>query len=358
MKILLIAESQQPFSGWGTYANNTAKGLNDAGHDVTMLDMAAGLPAPLSLMDSKLCQIKAAWCIARAVKKHRPDAIHILVEPYIVSMPLAGKLCSLPPWVMNFHGTYSVTLHVTPKTKQAARKALQQCAGFLVCSDYTKQQVLSILPEANHQSILDRCHPIRLAIDTTPKPQAKGCDVLFVGGVKPRKGVQELVAGFLEYKKGHGGQRTLHLVGAYKEGPYTDAIAEAVEQAGQQDYVCLHGKLDQKDLDALYETSGAFAMLSQHDGYNYEGYGLAFLEANVYGIPCISSNESGGREAVLNEQTGYVVDHRNPKAVATALTNILDEKGITPQACIDWANAHNIEQQIATCIELYTNVQD
>lgn len=356
MKILLIAESQAPFSGWGTYAKNMLQGLQDAGKDVQLLDMNKGLPSPLSLMDSWLCQVRAAWKIASVVRKEKPDVIHVLVEPYALALPLAKKLCSLPPWVMNFHGTYSVTPHVVQRTKNTMRTALKQCTAFLVCSDYTQNQVLNVLPESVHQGVLNRCHPIRLAVGTEPRPQAHGNDILFVGGVKLRKGVQELVHGFLAYKQKYGGGSKLHIVGAYKDGPYTDAMSEATEQAGLSEDVYLHGKIEQQELDTLYETAGAFAMLSQHDGYNYEGYGLAFLEANVYGIPCISSQESGGREAVLDGKTGYVVDHRNPDEVAGALHKILNKKSINPSDCIDWANEHNITQQTATCTRLYEQI--
>jgi len=39
--------------------------------------------------------------------------------------------------------------------------------------------------------------------------------------------------------------------------------------------------------------------------HSIEGYGIVFIEANSYGVPVISGNTGGMKEAVINSVTGY-----------------------------------------------------
>ncbi|MDA0376345.1 MAG: glycosyltransferase family 4 protein [bacterium] len=354
MKILLIAPTTEPVSGWGTYAQNTQNGLKEAENEVFMLTTSEGLPCPLSLMSSPFSIWKAAQLIKKAVSNHHPDVIHILAEPYAIAMPIAAIKT---PWVMNFHGTYSVTPHTNFLTRGLMRKALRSAAGFLVCSNYTLKQVKNVLSKEMYDNVTQKTHPILLAIEPTSSKSSLQKEVLFVGEIKARKGVLELVQGFAHYVKTHSSTAVLHLAGNYKEdGGYIEQIRKHIALTGITNQVKIHGRVDDTALQNLFNDAGAFVMLSKQDEYNFEGYGLVFLEANARGIPTISSKESGGAEAVIDGETGFVVEHGNVQQIAERLHWILDEKQIDSAACKAWANDHNIEQQVQTCEKLYKSV--
>jgi len=354
VKILLIAPTTEPVSGWGTYAKNTQNGLIEAGNEVFMLTTSEGLPGPLSLMSSPFSIWKAAQLIKKVVSNHNPDVIHILAEPYAIAIPIAAVKT---PWVMNFHGTYSVTPHTHWLTRGLMRKALRSAAGFLVCSNYTLKQVQDVLPKEMYDNVIQKTHPIRLAVELPKTEKSNGTDVLFVGEIKARKGVLELVLGFAHYVKTHSSTAVLHLAGNYKEdGGYIEQIRKHIASTGIKDQVKIHGRVDDIALQGLFNNAGAFVMLSKQDEYNFEGYGLVFLEANARGVPTISSKESGGAEAVIDGETGFVVDHGNVQDIADRLHKILDEKSIDPTACQAWAHKHSIAQQVQTCEKLYAEV--
>jgi phosphatidyl-myo-inositol dimannoside synthase len=71
----------------------------------------------------------------------------------------------------------------------------------------------------------------------------------------------------------------------------------------------------------------AFVMTSRHtaDG-DFEGYGIAVVEAALCGKPAIVSANSGLAEAIVDGVTGYAVEPDNPQAVARALIRLLRNK--------------------------------
>jgi phosphatidylinositol alpha-1,6-mannosyltransferase len=65
-------------------------------------------------------------------------------------------------------------------------------------------------------------------------------------------------------------------------------------------------------------------MTSRHTpGGDFEGYGIAVVEAALCGKPAVVSDNSGLAEAVSPGKTGLVVPQDSPGAVAEAVTNLL-----------------------------------
>jgi phosphatidylinositol alpha-1,6-mannosyltransferase len=91
--------------------------------------------------------------------------------------------------------------------------------------------------------------------------------------------------------------------------------------------VRLLGRASDLDLPDLYGSADVFAMCCRNRwaGLEQEGFGIVFLEAAACGVPSIAGESGGAAEAVADEKTGFVVhDSRDPKAVAAALSRLLD----------------------------------
>ncbi len=58
-------------------------------------------------------------------------------------------------------------------------------------------------------------------------------------------------------------------------------------------------------------------------GFAGEGFGIAYLEAGAYGKPVVAGNVGGAPDAVLDGETGLLVDPLDPLAVAGAITRLL-----------------------------------
>ena len=60
-------------------------------------------------------------------------------------------------------------------------------------------------------------------------------------------------------------------------------------------------------------------------GLEQEGFGIVFLEAAATGVPQVAGDSGGSAEAVVDGETGYVVDPTDPAAAADALALLLDD---------------------------------
>jgi phosphatidylinositol alpha-1,6-mannosyltransferase len=58
-------------------------------------------------------------------------------------------------------------------------------------------------------------------------------------------------------------------------------------------------------------------------GLEVEGLGIVYLEASACGLPVIAGNSGGAPDAVLEGETGLVVDGTDKTAVATAVAELL-----------------------------------
>ncbi len=371
MRILLVAGTLIPKSGWGTYAAGVATGLKDAGHEVLVLVNEAndlidvpqktGLPPPLTLLDSVVARLRAKILIARTVGSFQPDVIHVLLEPYALAMPGTSV-----PWVMNLHGTYGVLPLHMPKVRGALLKAYRRTSGCLAASDYTASRVLDAVEKADSketaEALQKKIRVLTLGIDTSSitmnAPHADALKrILFVGEVKPRKGVAELIEGFAAFKKLSGVPCRLDIVGkCAMEDPYVSALLHRIKELGLQQDVTLHGETEDTALDALYSKASAFAMLSISHGDHFEGFGLVFLEASARGIPTVGSFDSGCREAIDEGKSGYAVPAGEADTIAERLRWILEENKIKPENCRRWAEAHSLKRQTEECVELYEAV--
>jgi phosphatidylinositol alpha-1,6-mannosyltransferase len=88
-------------------------------------------------------------------------------------------------------------------------------------------------------------------------------------------------------------------------------------------------------------------MLSNHtkDG-DFEGFGIAILEANAFGIPVIGSRNSGIADAVDDNKTGILVDQTNTNEVAMAVDTILKNYSFFSTNAKAWAKEHDWQKVV------------
>jgi phosphatidyl-myo-inositol dimannoside synthase len=76
------------------------------------------------------------------------------------------------------------------------------------------------------------------------------------------------------------------------------------------------GRVPEEDLAAMHGAADVFAMLCRNrwGGLEQEGFGIVFLEAAASGVPQLAGRSGGAAEAVVDNETGLIVD--NPESVA------------------------------------------
>jgi phosphatidyl-myo-inositol dimannoside synthase len=92
-----------------------------------------------------------------------------------------------------------------------------------------------------------------------------------------------------------------------------------------RDAIRLCGTVTDAERDGWLDRSHVFAMPSRlaAGGQSGEGFGIAYLEAGVHGLPVVAGGVGGALDAVGDGKTGLLVDPTDHVAVADAITGLL-----------------------------------
>jgi len=102
-----------------------------------------------------------------------------------------------------------------------------------------------------------------------------------------------------------------------------DYLERLICEVGLGDAVRLLGFVPDEELPALYNAADVFVLNSRRFDLLVEGFGIAIVEASACGLPVIGGRSGGVPEAVLDGETGLVVDPETPAAVAAAVSQLL-----------------------------------
>jgi phosphatidylinositol alpha-1,6-mannosyltransferase len=113
------------------------------------------------------------------------------------------------------------------------------------------------------------------------------------------------------------------------EGPYRSYLENRVKALGLQEKVTFIGRVQYADLPQYICVGDLFVMPSRSRlaGLEVEGLGIVYLEASACGLPVIAGNSGGAPDAVLQGETGLVVDGTSKTDVAAAVVELLLDTG-------------------------------
>jgi len=115
------------------------------------------------------------------------------------------------------------------------------------------------------------------------------------------------------------------------DGVKRDIIIDSIRKNNLQNVVRFIGEIPHADLNKYFYTSDIFVLLTHPDEGREEGLGLVFLEASAAGLPIVAGRSGGVEEAVLDGQTGLVVEAGSEKQVISSLLKLLKEKDYANQ---------------------------
>ena len=145
--------------------------------------------------------------------------------------------------------------------------------------------------------------------------------IVCVSRLMPRKG-QDVLVRALPAVQAAVPDAALLLVGG---GPSRSRLESLASSTGVATSVSFTGSVDWPSLPGYYGAGDVFAMpcRTRLGGLDVEGLGIVFLEAAACGLPVVAGNSGGAPDAVLDGETGYVVDGHSLSAVAERLVTLL-----------------------------------
>jgi alpha-maltose-1-phosphate synthase len=144
-----------------------------------------------------------------------------------------------------------------------------------------------------------------------PPPPSSPPTILFVGRQFDRKGGPMLLRAFQSVRR-QVPQARLVIVGPHS---IAEELGEGVEFLG---FLNKDDPRDASRLRKAYEDAHVFCLPTR-----FEPFGVAFLEAMRFGIPCVGPDAWAVPEMVVHGQTGVLVPADDEGALAQALSGLL-----------------------------------
>lgn len=183
---------------------------------------------------------------------------------------------------------------------------------------YRRAAAIFTMSEHVRRSLVDvygvdpgRIHVVGAGPNAEPAAGADGGEhvpgtFLFVGRQFVPKGGPELLAAFEEVRRAHP-RAELWMVG----GQQPERAPPGVRLLGRRSVA---------EVARLYARAGAFVLPTLR-----EAFGLSFLEAMAFGLPCVGTDIEAIPEIVVDGQTGLLVPPRDPAALAAAMRALVED---------------------------------
>ena len=123
-----------------------------------------------------------------------------------------------------------------------------------------------------------------------------------VGRLVERKGV----AWFIKCVTPHLDSSYIYIVAG--DGPELDRIQRVVSTLNLENRVLMLGRVSDETRKVLLNASDIFIMPNKTVADDIEGFGIAVIEAGSCGLPVVASNLQGIKDAVIDKETGYLID--------------------------------------------------
>jgi phosphatidylinositol alpha-1,6-mannosyltransferase len=342
MKILIYTYEYPPFPGGaGVYSRDLAEGLERLGHDVhvaSLYEESSNEVGRAKIHRMEPYQQDPPWSFYFLLKlwlRYRFDVL--VVSEYLAQRNLARMVRPWFPYVVVVHGTELLEYFggnpvSRGATSEQMRDLYRNAAACITGSHATAKLARSLLGNDGSRFI-----PIHYGINLErfPIPDMEQVRtlrarygehseiVLCVGRLALDKGHEVLLQAF---HRVHQARPDTHLV-IVGEGPLRKKLLEQCESLGLVECVHFPGKVPPEELSAWYAACDVFALPSKSES-RWEGFGLVFLEANLFEKPVVGGNEGGVPEAIADGETGLVVNPRDPDAVARAILRLLQDKSV------------------------------
>ncbi|HYZ74536.1 MAG TPA: glycosyltransferase family 4 protein [Chthoniobacterales bacterium] len=293
------------------------------------------------LFASRWYHVAYAAEIGRRVRELGCDVVHIMNYSQFV------------PVIRKMHPRCRISLHMqcewlTQLDSRLVQKRLD-CTDIIIgCSEYITRKTAERFPR-----YADRCVTVPNAADEVPlnsglSPDSKA--VLCVNRLSPEKGIHILIRAFHQVLERFPDAR-LHLVGPTGSVPFEyvvglsddplvislrafyqnggsgskDFYLEALEkEAGQElgKRIIFEGNIAHDQIGSYYKRAAVLVSSSVWS----EPFGISLVEAMMHGVPVVASRVGGMAYTVDHGRTGLLVDPADPKALARAICEVLEDR--------------------------------
>ena len=270
---------------------------------------------------------RAFFRVHRAVRRNRPAAIHCgksLPEGLIAYA--IHRLMGVPYWCYA-HGEELTLARMSSELRWLNDKVLSNAARIVANSQHSKDMLVN-----DWRVPGERITVVHPGVDTTrfcPSPRDAALRarlgwhnrqvVLTVGALQKRKG-QDMFIRALPAIRRRCPTVLYTMIGEGWEREYLDGLVREYDVA---DAVQFRGAPDDAELLQCYQQCDLFALPNRRVEWDFEGFGIALLEAQACGKPVVAGLSGGTAETMKVPETGALVACETPQPLADTVCALL-----------------------------------
>ncbi len=264
--------------------------------------------------------------VKSVIKKINPDIVHAHM-----SAPLYGYPASKSgyPTIITVHGVVTEESKTWRGTIGAIKRMLytsmerhvfKDAKTLVAITPYVEQKIRQL----SNKKIFVIPNGVQDLFFDIRNEEVPG-RLLFIGGLEPRKGLQNLLKAIHVVKEEVPGA-ALHIVGGIRKKWYYDSLKNDVSTLGLRHHVKFSGSLSTDALKKEISECSVFVFPSLE-----ESQGIVLLEAMAASKPVVATNIGGIPYVVDNGITGTLVEYGDVEALACNIIKLLKDKDLRDQ---------------------------
>lgn len=325
LKIILVSDIYYPHvGGVSEHIYHLANKYEEMGHRVTILTARMkGEPRPDENRVVRLGEsiiIPANQSCSRITYKvemgkfstliNRYDIVHIhgILAP---TLPMLALKASRKTNIFTFHPTFKPSM-LYKILKKYLKQYFDLIDGKIAVSRTARNSIARYFP-GNYRIIPNGVDVKRFTPAEKEKKQGK--DILYVGRIEPRKGIQYLINAMALVKEKIPGVK-LRVAG---KGYKNMKIRIPDEIRGSIEFL---GFVSPDELPDVFRNADVFVS----PAISGESFGIVLIEAMASGVPVLASDIPGYRCVIRNGINGLLFEPKNERDIADKIIEVFENK--------------------------------
>ena len=110
-------------------------------------------------------------------------------------------------------------------------------------------------------------------------------------------------------------------------GPLTTKLKKKVNDLGLSQSITFLGRISESELHGCYKKSDIFLLPNMIlDNGDADGCPVVFIEASAYGIPCIGGDVPGTQDAIIDGETGFIINSNNHELIKNKIDFLINNE--------------------------------
>ena len=299
---------------------------------------------------------------ARLLRRYQPDIIHMQLVGFIHFYPWLARLLSAKKIFFTDQGSHpsDYVPHRARLWKRLAVRVINQPMSKVICVsryNYDNFKTRDILPASRYEVIYNSADFSRVQESEKRRQEFRARHgiaatrfvILQVSWIIPEKGITDLLEAVRLVREQNA---NVHLVLA-GEGAYREEFTALGEKLGLAGSVTWTGVVTDPFAEGAYDASDIVCQVSRWQ----EAFGQTIAEAMACRKPVIGTRVGGIPELIKDGESGYLVEARDPQAIAEKITLLLNDAQLRKQmgdaGYADAQDRFNLKKNVRRVLELY-----